>query len=473
MAISIELLATININESTQSIRATIFDNAGRSGLIFAHTDVHADNTERQSYDHKEQKTQKISAFTMTGEQLWRHDVGTGILPSSLWTCPVYPFDLVEKGVDDIYFVGNSSQKAPLDKNKMELHRLSGKTGKLIDVRPWPDFIDNQSESDTFRYFIAGGYSHGKPRLITAQGTYHELSIHAWDAKLNLIWKRDIHDSEAGCRASHMISILDIDGDGRDEVFFGERCIDIDTGEDKWIADRDYYHGHSDIVMPTLDRATGKWSIYTCREFPWPEGSRGIVMFNDQGEEQWGYRGMGHVHDGWTARLGENRTHLCYAVEMFRDKKKEKEQGLKEAERFFNINSYLYDMFGNQLEFPFVMDGATPVDINGDGYHELVYRDEHPFRNNQGIGKRNGLVVDRHGNEIGRVKGSPGNLPRSKLLDCPGEQIMTYEAGTIRLFGCPDAIDSDEAKARYAHPYYKACQRLTAVGYNWRNLGGL
>ena len=123
---------------------------------------------------------------------------------------------------------------------------------------------------------------------------------------------------DPGARPSHMFPVLDIDGDGRDELFLGERCIDIDTGADRWVADLEGYRGHSDIVMPTLDRASGEWSIYTCREFHWPEGSRGVVTFDGQGRERWGYRGMEHVHDGWTARLCDDGAHLCFALEIMK-----------------------------------------------------------------------------------------------------------------------------------------------------------
>jgi len=383
------------------------------------------------------------------------------------WFCPVFAFDLDGDGTDEVYHVGNPSGDHPFNLMRMELTALSARTGKVLRQAPWPWFPGNESMSDTFRYLINGGVSHGQPRLVTAQGCYHELTIQAWDGDLNLLWERHIPDREPGCRASHMFSVLDIDADGRDEAFLGERCIDIDTGQDKWVADREGYHGHSDIVMPTLDRRTGRWSIYTCREFPWPEGSRGVVMFDDRGREVWGYRGMGHMHDGWTARLNDDGSHLCYAMEIAKKKEKGVVTELKAAAEF------LYDMSGHVLDLPFPLSDATPVDVNGDGLHELVCRADRRHRNSSLKGSRGGLVLDRHGHEVGRVEGHPGVLPKSKLLDCPGEQIMTHDAGTIRIYGCPGATDAPEALARYAHPYYKSCQRLTAVGYNWRNLGGL
>jgi hypothetical protein len=463
LSAKIECLKEFKLGFPTQALRAAVFDNAGTGNLMFAHADT-PDQQPGMPDIQWPKDNLHISAFTMDGEQLWTHDVGKGVMPG-LWFCPVFAFDLDGDGVDEIYHVGNASGDFPFNKDRMELTALCGRTGKVLRRESWPWFSGDQTMSDTFRYFISGGYSNGRPRLITAQGTYHELSIHAWDENMKLLWERAIHADEPGCRASHMFPVLDIDGDGKDEIFFGERCIDIDTGQDKWIADKDSYHGHSDIMMPTLNRETGRWSIFTCREFPWPEGSRGVVMFDDKGTELWGHRGMDHMHNGWTARLNDDGSHLCYAVEMFKVK-----QG---GEKKISAKCHLYDLEGKSTQLPFDLAGATPVDINGDGLHELVYRDEHPYRGKLTLGEKIGLVLDRYGNKLGHLQGNPGNLPRSKLLDCPGEQIMTFDSGTIRIYGCPGAVDSVEAKARYAHPYYNACQRMTAVGYNWRNLGGV
>jgi len=45
--------------------------------------------------------------------------------------------------------------------------------------------------------------------------------------------------------------------------------------------------------------------------------------------------------------------------------------------------------------------------------------------------------------------------------------------GTIRIWADRNAADTPAAQARYAHPFYRAHQRLTATGYNLINLTGL
>ena len=62
----------------------------------------------------------------------------------------------------------------------------------------------------------------------------------------------------------------------------------------------------------------------------------------------------------------------------------------------------------------------------------------------------------------------------SKLLYHPGEQILAFTPeGAVLIWGDRDAEDTPAALARYAHPFYRASQSLTATGYNRENLGGL
>jgi hypothetical protein len=103
-----------------------------------------------------------------------------------------------------------------------------------------------------------------------------------------------------------------------------------------------------------------------------------------------------------------------------------------------------------------------PVDLTGDGFHELVY----------GIPGQEGRVVDRQGHVLGSVGGPVALL--SKFVSAPGEQLLTYHSdGAFRVWGDRAAQDRPTAVARYGHAYYRANQRLTAVGYNLPLLGGL
>jgi hypothetical protein len=50
---------------------------------------------------------------------------------------------------------------------------------------------------------------------------------------------------------------------------------------------------------------------------------------------------------------------------------------------------------------------------------------------------------------------------------------MFYPDGNIKIWADTNAVDSEEAKARYAHPFYASAQRLTGVGYNLNLMCGL
>lgn len=454
-------LVSFESGETAKQCRIVPLKRNGKiDGIIMAHSNCASIDPQARHIRWPDD-TLKIDAYTLDGERLWRKDLGPGIVPG-LWFCPVFPFDLDGDGDDEIYLVTNSNPDFPFDCHAMVLEGLSASTGEIVRSRPWHKVNSNQGLQMIFRFFIQAGFSKGERRIITAQGTYDCWTMQGYDAELNLLWERQKLIDDPGPCGSHMFPVLDIDGDGRDEIFFGERCTDIDTGQDKWMCDPEGWWGHSDIVMPTLDRKSGRWMIYTCRELPQPREARGIVMFDDQGRELWGYRNMEHVHTGWTARLCDDGTHRCFAVEMSGNK-----TGV--------LATHFFDIDGNRLEQPFSLQGARSVDFNGDGMHELVYGRigyGRNFKPGEVQDPPPGVILDRHGKEVGRIEG--GASCACKLLDHPGEQILTRDnEGVIRIYGCPDAKDTDAAKSRYEHPYYDSCRRLYAVGYNWNNLGGL
>ena len=66
---------------------------------------------------------------------------------------------------------------------------------------------------------------------------------------------------------------------------------------------------------------------------------------------------------------------------------------------------------------------SIPVDINGDGIHELV----------KGYFEGDGTVLDREGKVIGNIEGL--SAIASKFTSLPGEQILSYSKnGIIRIW---------------------------------------
>jgi hypothetical protein len=399
--------------------------------------------------------TLKLALFTDTGEVLWRRDLGRGVVPG-VWFCPVLPFDLDGDGVEEIWFVNNVDAKHPLGLSSYRLERLDARTGATTGQWHWPSLGGNQSLSHTFRNFIIAGRVKGEPVLVTAQGTYEDMFLQAWRPDMSPRWEVYIPQEAPGARGSHMCPITDLDGDGVEELMWGERCIELDGGTERFCADRDVYRGHSDIIQPLLDRATGRWFLYTCREGDARAAPR-VALFDDTGRRVWGALDEGHMDMGWVARLGPDREPLAMAIRIGHKTCGPDGRFHQECEEFtFNA------LTGTPHPLPFRVYQTVPVDLDGDGYHELV----------RGVPGGDGEVLDRHGRRVGSV-GGPIALA-SKLLAHPGEQVLSYHPdGTVRIWGDRNASDTPEARERYAHPFYRANIGLGSTGSNLGVLAGV
>jgi len=394
------------------------------------------------------QDTLKMTVLTGEGRILWRRDLGRGVVPSSSF-CPAFAMDLDGDGVDEIWFVNNLSEHHPFALSQYRLERVNSLTGETMGRWPWPVNDPDQKQSHLFRHFILGGSVRGEPVLVTAQGTYGNMFLQGWSGDLSPRWEITIAKETPGARGSHMVSVVDLNRDGVDEVMWGERCIELDGGTELFCADRDSFSGHSDIVQPFFDRASERWFLYTCRESPTNQSPR-VVCYDDRGQRVWSDVDQGHMHMGWVARLGQDGAFVANAIRI--------------GGKTFGPHGYInqdftefnYDaLTGEPHPLPFCARSAYPVDLNGDGYHEFV----RTFQVGEDLVE--GEVLDRDG----RVLGSVGSevAMASKFLDHDGEQLLAFHPdGLIRAWGDRNAKDSAQALARYAHPFYTANQRLTA-----------
>jgi hypothetical protein len=399
--------------------------------------------------------TLKLAVMSPSGELLWRGDLGPGVVPG-VWFCPVLPFDLDCDGADELWFVGNTDADHPLGLSHYVLERVDPITGATTGQWPWPHLGPEQSLSHTFRNFLIGGQVMGQPVLVTAQGTYGDMYLQTWDPGIRPRWQRHIRADEPGARGSHMCPVVDINGDGVDELMWGERCISLDTGAELFCADRHSYSGHSDVVQPLLKRDSGRWLLYTCRESDGDSAPR-VAAYDAAGARLWGQLDVGHVDMGWAARIHAHGVPTAVAIRI----------GHKSAGpsgRFHQgVEQFVFDGFtGEPRTLLFSAYRTVPVDVNGDGIHELV----------RGLPGGDGALLDGEGRELARLGGTVAAA--SKLMDHPGEQVLCYYPdGTLVVWGDANAIDSQEAHARYRHPYYASAQRLGAVGYNLTLLAGL
>jgi len=399
--------------------------------------------------------TLKMILFTTTGKILWRRDLGPGVVPG-MWFCPFLPFDLDQDGIDELWFVNNIDPSHPLGLSSYRLERVDALTGKTIGQWPWPNFGSDQSLSATFRNFIVGGLVQSRPVLVTAQGTYGGMFLQAWQPDMSPRWQHCIDRDAPGARGSHMCPITDLDQDGNQELMWGERCLELDTGRERFCADRDVYRGHSDIIQPILDRTANRWFIYTCREGD-PTARPRVVLFDHQGRRVWSDIDQGHLDMGWVARIGPDGRQIAMATRI----------GHKTCGpdgRFHEgVEQFTYDaLTGRPYPLQFSTYRTVPVDLSGDGCHELV----------RGQASGDGELFDRHGNTVANIDGSIALA--SKFVDHPGEQLLSYHAdGTLQIWADRNAADSDAALARYRHPFYRANQRLSSTGANLCVLAGL
>lgn len=393
-------------------------------------------------------------ALVSEGRIVWKRDLGRSVVPG-IWFCPVFPFDLDGDGSDEIWFVDNVDQEHPLGLNGLRLARLDSRDGKPLGSYRWPG-VAAQSMSHTYRNFILGGQVRGKPVLVTAQGTYGPMALQGWNPDMTLRWETKIPGGP-GPRGSHMTPVTDFDGDGVEEVLWGERRIEFDAGKQLFCADCDSYDGHSDIIQPLLDRARDRWFFFTCRESD-PRRSPRVAFYDDKGARLWGAVETGHMDVGLVAHLERGSAPIAQAIRI--GGKSLGPSGLARS----GMEEFVWDaLSGKPRKLGFEIGPAVPVDIDGDGYHELVRRDD-----------RNGEteILGANGNVVATF---PGKVAcASKLLALPGEQVLAFTRdGTVRIWANEKAVDSERARKRYAHPYYRANQRLTANGYNLINLGGL
>ena len=423
-------------------------------GMVFVYSEGEEQDPWHESFDYPK-ATLKMAVYTMDGLQVWKRDLGWGAI-NGTWYTPFVTFDLDGDGIDEIFLLNNPNENKPFSLKSRVLERIDPLTGEITGTWPWPETTVEDTMSHSYRFYIIGGYVHNTPVLVTAQGCYRDMYLQAYNPDMEKRWEIVLPYNDGGCRASHSCPVLDFDGDGIDELFWGERAISLDDGRELYCGDKGKYFGHSDLVIPFEDDATGKKYIFTCREDDERAGVPRVVTYNGCGERVWtAVEDFGHMHNGWVANFGPDHRKIAmalrYGARVFDGEK----MVFKEPEHF-----YFDAVTGERLDPPVPFLGAEymPVDFDGDGNHEFYTSEE--------LSRHPGYIRDFSGKLIAYVG---GRLVRSgKVIDHPGEQLMLFypDEGKVRVWGDADAKESEYFKRKHAHPYHKRIQHFMGTGYN-------
>lgn len=201
-----------------------------------------------------------LDAYKLDGTKLWRIDLGVNIRAGAHYTqFLVYDFDgngkaeVVCKTADGTVdgtgrTIGDAYEDYRTSAGRIlsgpeYLTVFNGETGAAIttiDYEPprgtvdsWGDNYGNRCD----RFLAAVAYLDGKtPSIVMCRGYYTRAVLAAYNfdgAHLNSVWTfdSDAHvprNAEAAGQGNHNLCTADVDGDGFDEIVYGQCCIDHD-----------------------------------------------------------------------------------------------------------------------------------------------------------------------------------------------------------------------------------------------------
>lgn len=263
-----------------------------------------------------------LDAYEMSGEQLWRIDLGRNIRAGAHYTqFMVYDFDgdgkaeLATKTADGTRdAAGTVIGSANADHRNGSGYVLSGpeyltvfngETGRIMQTIDYPnprgrvsDWGDNYG--NRVDRFLAGvAYLDGKrPSMIFSRGYYTKVLMTALDWRDGELTRRwgftadGSQNSQYRGQGAHSLSIADVDDDGRQEIVFGAATID-DNG--RGLYSTGICHGdalHVADIVPDRDGL----EVFMVHESPSCYGNYGVEV-HDARTGQVLYSGSGEGDD--------------------------------------------------------------------------------------------------------------------------------------------------------------------------------
>lgn len=232
-----------------------------------------------------------IDCYKLDGTRLWRIDLGKNIRSGAHYTqIMVYDLDgdgcaeVVAKTADGTIdgtrrLIGSEKAdwrniKGRVVAGPEYLTVFNGKTGEAMstvdyipprgNLKDWGDSYANRSD----RYLAAIAYLDGEhPSVVMCRGYYTRtvLAAYDWDGKeLKTRWVFDSNtpgnEGYAG-QGNHNLRVADVDGDGCDEIIYGQMTVDNDgTG----LYTTGMHHG--DALHLLSDVKNEKYYVWACHE---------------------------------------------------------------------------------------------------------------------------------------------------------------------------------------------------------------
>ena len=321
----------------------------------------------------------QMEAFTSYGRSLWRKDIcyhdhcygSANNVPFNVW-------DMDNDGKAEVITrlqSGDSVYVAILD----------GMTGAVKHKTLWPEMASDFQRSST-RIHLSIGYLDGiHPAVITQTGLYENEVFVAFDSALNRLWKFDSF-AETNGSGGHKIEVIDVDNDGKQEVFDGTTCLNHD-GTLRW----SIYKQHPDIVSINdfLPKRPGLEVYYVVESNAHAgaymvDANSGEIIWkiNREDDSRWT-----HGHTGWASDIWDGSPGI---------------ECLSNRGGHNDRNLVLFSANGKILAEPF--NPYFPVEWDGSLTRELLIDNGHR------IGKFDGKKVT----EITGIE--PNTIPNSSLL---------------------------------------------------------
>lgn len=267
-----------------------------------------------------------IDCYRIDGTRLWRIDLGRNIRAGAHYTpFVVYDFDgdgraeiacrTADGSIDGTGIAIGGPTADHRDPSGRILRGpefltvFDGLTGAARDTVPYLPARHPETDSptsDQLKSVWGDGYGNRVDRflaapacldgrsisLIMARGYYTRTVIAAWDLRGGKLVRRWVFDSQAAPgsaaehsgQGNHQLSIMDVDGDGRDEIIYGSMTLD-DDGTCLYSTRL----GHGDALhVSDFDPQRPGLEVFSVHEDPGSNGGRGAT-FRDakSGEILW------------------------------------------------------------------------------------------------------------------------------------------------------------------------------------------